>query len=99
MVALSPVWATHARLWPGINRSSRYSCSGEMERRERVSSVPEHMARPLPPHRPCFHCRQASRGSTGLGAWGWLALGQGWEKPGTGPVCTFLDFEPYECIT
>lgn len=25
--------------------------------------------------------------------------GQGWEETATGPVCTFVDFEPYECIT
>lgn len=37
------------------------------------------------PSRPCCHVC--------------LGGGQGWEETATGPVCTFVDFEPYECIT
>ena len=33
------------------------------------------------------------------GGLGGLTARQGREEPGTGPVCTFLDFEPHECIT
>lgn len=62
-----------------------------------ISAAPKHRAHPTS-RRPTPTADSPSQGSK---AWrpGRAGGSQGQEQPGTGPVCTFLDFEPYECIT